>query len=131
MAAILQQLCFGRDIQGMNAYARQQSGLCVAAYLVGSGSPTASNFTVPNSATNWLAFMSYQAGVNFWVAVGNVINGNARATVPSGTTISTVSTMLNPSGLIVQAGDVISVITDAATGNVGFGIEFYPNQQSI
>jgi len=131
MATLLNQLCFGRDIQGLNAYARQFSGLTVGAFFVGSGSPTASNFVVPNTAQNFLAFFSYTAGVNFWVCVTPAGQTPVNAAIPVGTSIAAVNSCLNPSGLLVNKGDNISVITDAASGNCPFGIEFFINQLYI
>ena len=116
-----QLLNFGTDIGGRNAYAPGFPQIIVGMYMA---SGTAHPYTVPSTAKSYLVFFSYQAGVNFFVSVNS-----SPAVVPGSSTLSTINCLLNPSGLTVNAGDVISIITDAASGSPAVELALYVNTQ--
>ena len=99
-------LNFGRDIQGMNAYAPQLSDTMYSASLL---SGTDDDLTVPSSHANWIAVFSYQPGAAFWVSVNDTANN------PAGATFAATTSFLLPAQLQVKAGDTISVQNNAAT----------------
>lgn len=105
------QLNFGRDVQGMNAYAPQTSANKYSATLINGG---ASSITVPSSYQNWIAVFSYQPGVDIWVDFSG-----ATAAIPVGATFASSTSELNPAARSVQAGSVISAITANATADMG------------
>ncbi len=103
-------LNFGRDVQGMNAYAPVQSDLKYSATLAaGAGE----NLTVPSSTAKWIVGFSYQPGASIWVSV------NGTAAVPAGGTFLASTSELNPPARTVFAGDVINMITANTTADVG------------
>ena len=107
-------LNFGRDVQGYNAYAPL---IAVDNYSATLITGTASNITVPSNHETWIAVFSYQPGVTVWVTT------NGTAASPAGGTFSSTNSQLLPSTRTVYAGDVISLITDTATADVG--VSFY------
>lgn len=109
------QLNFGRDVQGMNAYAPAFPDLIYSAEMVLG---TEEHFTVPSSNQNWIAVFSYQPGADVWVS----INGTAAA--PAGATFATTTSFLLPAQLKVQANDVISCYNNSAT-NQDVGVALY------
>ena len=58
------QLNFGRDVQGMNAYAPDTAANKYNATLT-NGAET--HITVPSTTENWIAAFAYQPGVTVWV----------------------------------------------------------------
>ena len=70
---------------------------------------TAQSITVPSNYKNWIAIFSYSPGANVWVRFDG-----GTAAVASGS-FASVSSVLNPAGRAVSAGQVISFITADAT----------------
>jgi hypothetical protein len=112
------QLNFGRDVQGMNAYAPQfPSNLYNATLTSGSNS----SITVPSNNQNWIAILSYQPGSDMWVSVNNT------AAAPAGATFAAATSFLLPAQLKVQAGDTISVYNNTSTSqDVGIALYAIP-----
>lgn len=99
------KLSLTKDINGYNAFG------VIPTYDVWAGSlavSTEQHIVVPSNFEYWLAIFTYSPGANVWV------DFSTTATVPT-TTISLVSTVLNPSGRQVKAGQTISFITADAT----------------
>ncbi len=112
------QLNFGRDVQGMNAYAPQLSDIMFSA-AVASGDDQ--SFDVPESNQNWIAVFSYQPGADFWVSV------NDTAAAPAGATFAASTSFLLPAQLKVQGGDSISVFNNSTTDqDVGVALYAIP-----
>jgi hypothetical protein len=109
------KLLFGRDEQGLNTYARPSSTNMYSTTLTAA---TEATVTVPSNFQNWIAYFSYEAAKNVWVAI------NATAAVPAGATLVASNSALNPESKVVKEGDVIHIITADATTDVG--IELYP-----
>lgn len=109
------QLNFGRDIQGLNAFAPQFPDLKYSATLASGGSD---DIDVPSTATNWIVVFSYQPGACVWVSV----NGTAAA--PAGGTFAANASLLLPAQLEVKAGDNIDVFNNTASGQ-DVGIALY------
>lgn len=108
-------LVFGRDNQGMNAYAPQISDIMLSAGLATADDQF---ITVPSSNANWIAVMSYQPGGTIWVSV------NDTAEPPSaGTFVSTTSFLL-PAQLKVKKGDTISFYNNSSTDQ-DIGVALY------
>lgn len=105
---------FGRDVQGFNAYAPPFSTNMFSATLQAGIEET---MTVPSNFKVWNISFSYQAGTNVWVA------RNATATVPAGATLAATNSSLIPASRTVYAGDVIHMITDNSSAEVG--VELY------
>src|SRR5271167_5032776 len=108
-------LNFGRDVQGMNAYAPEPSTDGFSATLVNGA---ASTITVPSNYKNWIVSISPEPGTNIWVDFSG-----ATAAIPSGGTFAATTSRLNPGPRTVQGGSTFSVITDNATADVG--VELY------
>ena len=100
------QLNFGRDVQGMNAYAPAPSDIIYSATLTsGSVEP----ITVPSSNENWIAVFSYEPGADIFVAV------NATAAAPAGGTFASTTSFLLPAQYKLKAADVISLFNNSST----------------
>lgn len=110
------QLQFGRDAQGYNAYAPQDSSIKYSATITNG---TATSITVPSSHTTWIAAFSIQPGANVWVDFSG-----ATAAIPVGATLATTTSSLNPGQRTVYAKGTISIITDNTEADVG--IELWP-----
>lgn len=109
------QLNFGRDVQGMNAYAPMLSDTMYSA-TIASGAHQ--NVTVPSINENWIVVFSYQFGSDIWVSVNNT------AAAPAGATFAATTSFLTPAQLKVKAGDTISCFNNNASGQ-DVGIAFY------
>lgn len=99
------KFCMTRDINGYNGFG------VIPTYDVWAGSLAANteqHFTVPSNNQYWIAIFTFSPGANVWV------DFSGTATVPS-STVSSVSTVLNPAGRQVKAGSTISFITADAT----------------
>lgn len=108
------QLAFGRDSAGYNAYAPQFASDNYSATLANAAEE---KITVPSNHAVWVASFSYEPGANVWVAV------NATAAIPAGGTFASTTSTLNPGARTVYAGDVLHLITDDTTADVG--VTFY------
>lgn len=107
---------FGRDVQGYNAYAPQDSSLKYSATLTNGA---ASSITIPKSYAVWIVAFSIQPGANVWVDFTG-----ATAIIPVGATLASTTSSLNPGQRTVFANGTISVITDNTTADIG--IELWP-----
>lgn len=107
------KLNFGRDVQGMNAYAPEFATNHYSASLANGDEE---KLTVPSNFSEWIVAFSFQPGTNVWVA------NNATAEVPAGTTFVSTSSELNPGARKVFAGDILSFITNNATADVGVSL---------
>lgn len=112
----IQELHFGRDTQGYNAYAPQDSSIKYSATLTDGN---ATSITVPSSFQVWIVAFSMQPGTNVWVDFSG-----ATAAIPAGATLASTTASLNPGQRTVFAGGKISVITDNTTADLG--IELWP-----
>lgn len=104
------KLLFGRDIAGNNAYAPYFSQNKYSATLTSGVEETV---TVPSDYENWIVAFSFEPGTLVWVAL------NETAEVPVGGTFATTTSELNPAARMVNAGDVLHLITDSTTSDVG------------
>lgn len=109
-------LHFGRDDQGYNAYAPNDSTNKWSATIT-NGSAT--SITVPSSYPVWIAAFSIQPGANIWVDFSG-----ATAAIPVGATLSSSTSSLNPGQRTVLSAGKISIITDNTSADVG--IELWP-----
>jgi hypothetical protein len=99
------KLCMTRDINGYNAFG------IIPTYDIYAGSlaaNTAQSIVIPANNEYWLAIFTFSPGANVWV------DFTTTATVPT-TSITTVTTVLNPAGRQVKAGSTISFITADTT----------------
>lgn len=112
------QLNFGRDVQGMNAYAPQLADVMFSATIA---SGAAQGITVPSTSENWIVVFSYQPGSSIWVSVDHT------AAAPVGATFAATTSFLLPAQLKVKAADTISCFNNNATGqDVGIALYAVP-----
>ena len=104
-----QQLSFGRDAQGFNAFAPDPSTNKWSATLTDG---TATSITLPTNFPVWVVSFRYYPN-DVWVDVSG-----ANAAVPGGATLTTTTADLNPSALRLLAGTKISMITAQDTADV-------------
>lgn len=114
----MQKLNLLRDVQGYPATSLNLRPIAPTKASATLGASTEETFTVPSTFENWAVFISVKSGVNLWVAI------NATAAVPAGATFASTTSLLNPPGFILKAGDVIHAITATATTDVG--LELFP-----
>ena len=95
-----------RDISGYNGFGIMPTYDIQGCSLAAS---TAQTFTVPSNYSNWIAIFSYTPGTNIFVDFSG-----ATATVP-GSTVGSITTVLNPSARAVKGDSTFSVITDSET----------------
>jgi hypothetical protein len=105
-----QELNFGRDVQGYNAYAPKDSTNKYSATITDG---TAASITVPSNYEVWIVAFSFEPGANVWV------DFTTTAAIPAGATFATTTASLNPGQRTVLAGTVISLITDNTVADVG------------
>lgn len=99
------KLSMTRDINGYNAFGLIPTTDIFAGSLAAN---VAQTITVPANFQYWLAVFTYSPGSNVWVRF------NGTATVATGT-VGALTSVLNPAGRQVKAGDTISFITADAT----------------
>lgn len=99
------KLSLTKDINGYNAFGIIPTYDIFGCSLTVS---TAQSFVVPSNNEYWLAIFTFTPGANVWV------DFTTTATVPSGT-MGSITTVLNPSGRQVKAGQTISFITGDST----------------
>jgi len=104
-------LRFGRDVQGMNAYA-PQSAEDKWNVLLFNGIDA--SLTVPDNYPTWIAVFSYQPGTAVWVDFTG-----ATAVAPTLQTLQPCTVEMNPAARTLNAGDNISMITSNAQAQVG------------
>lgn len=107
-------LNFGRDAQGLNAFAPKTAGNKWSATIT-TGSAT--SITVPSNYATWIAVFSFQPGTSVWVDLTG-----ATATIPVGATFATTTSELNPAARTILAGGKISVITGNTSADVGVAL---------
>jgi hypothetical protein len=105
----VQNLAFGRDAQGYNAYAPQPSTVKYSATIT-NGSAT--SITVPSSYATWIVSFRYYPN-DVWVDVTG-----ATAAIPVGTTLAASTSELNPASLTLPSATTISMITDLTSADV-------------
>lgn len=101
---------FGRDVQGMNAYAPQPGTVKYAATLTSGGGAT--SITVPLTHQTWIVSFRYYPN-DVWVDVSG-----ATAIVPVGATLVATTSELNPASLTLQKGTKISMVTALTAADV-------------
>ncbi len=113
-----------RDINGYNGFGLPFSVSKFSATLATTTDttlvvPTSAAMGAPTASLNnkFIAIFSYEPGARVWVA------NNTTAAVPAGATFAAVSSELNPSARMVQAGDTLHFITPDTTADVG--VVFY------
>lgn len=104
-----QNLSFGRDVQGYNAYAPLPSTVKYSATLTDGN---ATSVTVPSTFALWVVSFRYFPN-DVWVDVSG-----ATAALPAGATLVATTSELNPASLTLTAGTVISMITDQNAADV-------------
>lgn len=114
-----------RDLSGTNGFGLQFSDQNYSATLSAASNTTLvcpSDGSIGGSfatkTSKYLAIFSYEAGASIWVAL------NATAAVPVGHTFAAVTSTLNPTARVVNAGDTLNFIT-SDTGTPQVGVTFY------
>lgn len=102
-----------RDINGYNGFGVQFSNINYKTIL---SATVEQHFTVPSTASKWLAVFSFEPGSSVWV------DNNNTAALPGGSFAATTS-QLNPAGREVNSADVLSFITNDTTAEIG--VSFY------
>jgi len=104
-------LSFGTDVQGRNAYAPNVSNLIYRALLVQN---TAQSITLPTEAgiSNYEVCFSYSPGANVWVDYSG-----SPATVPSAGAFATSNSEFCPGQRTLPSGTSISLITSDSAGD--------------
>jgi hypothetical protein len=103
----------GRDINGYNTFSLQFSD---ESYSMSLAAGVAQTVTTPTDAEHYYVIFGFEPGANVWVA------NNTTAIIPTGAVTATAS-QPNPTVRIVKAGDVLSLITNSLTAEVG--VSFY------
>ena len=100
-----QLLEYANDVQGAVSPA-----LPLPTYIQSAIVPTASRtmLTVPNDYANWVVLFEYGADADVWVSV------NHTAQPPASGIFADGNCLLNPQGLRVLAGDVVTVYNNGA-----------------
>jgi hypothetical protein len=107
-------LNFGRDVQGLNAYAPYTATDKYSATIVNG---VATSIIVPSNHKIWIAVFSVQTGGNLWVDFSG-----ATAAIPVGGTLASTTSELNPGARMVNAATNISIITDDTSIDVGISL---------
>lgn len=103
------QLNFGRDVQGLNAYAPQSPD---DKYSVTLSNGVAVPFTVPDNFPVWILSIAADPGTSVWYSNGGTADN------PAGATFAATTSELNPGPRLVYANDVLSFLTTNATADV-------------
>ena len=103
------QLIFGKDFNGIPAYAPQPSLIKFQATLTNGN---ATSCTVPSSSGVWIVSFRYYPN-DVWIDTSG-----ATAAIPAGNTLVACTAELNPASLTLNAGTVISMITALVTADV-------------
>lgn len=106
----------GRDVAGYNSFLVNFPDIGKAVNLAAN---VAQSITIPSSSPLYAITFQYEPGSNIF------ITNSGTATVPSGT-FSTTTSMLNPPGLQLVKGTVLSFITPDTTAYVIANIYSYP-----
>jgi hypothetical protein len=106
---ITQNLSFGRDVQGYNAYAPYPSVVKYSATITNSSD---TSIVVPSNYALWIVSFRYFPN-DVWVDVSG-----ASATLPSASTLGATTSELNPASLTLKAGTTISIITGQTSADV-------------
>jgi hypothetical protein len=109
MMATSTPLAFGRDAQGLNAFAPYPSTNIYQATLTADDE---AHVTVPSTSPIWIVSFRYYPN-DVWVDVSG-----ATAIVPVGNTLASSTSELNPASLLLTAGTIISMITSQTTADV-------------
>jgi hypothetical protein len=104
-----QNLSFGRDAQGYNAYAPYPSDVKFKATLTNAD---AASCTVPSTFAQWVVSFRYYPN-DVWVDVSG-----ATAAIPVSNSLVATTAELNPASLTLSAGTNISMITAQDTADV-------------
>lgn len=104
-----QQLLFGRDAGGFNAFGPLPSQDIWNATIT-NGNET--NITVPSSHKYWMVSFRYYPN-DVYVDVSG-----ATAAIPAGNTLASATSELNPASLTLTAGTKISMITGQTSCDV-------------
>lgn len=102
-------LNFGRDVQGISAYAPAPATNKYSATLTDG---VATSIVVPSNHEVWIVSFRYYPN-DIWVDVTG-----ATAAIPAGGTLASTTSELNPASLTLIAGTNISVITGLAAADV-------------
>ena len=97
---------FAKDVQGTPVNAQVLPPDVFAARLASGG---LTSFTVPNSFPKYVVLFKYTDASEVWVSPNHVANAPTSQTVMQAST-----SLLNPDGLVVNAGDVVSVYNNGA-----------------
>jgi hypothetical protein len=112
------ELSFGRDMQGLNAYAPQFPTDIYTATLAAT---TAESVTVPSNYPVWIMYVRVQPNGWCWVS------RTTTAAVPAGGTLASAKSELIAGTIeyrrLVYAADVISFITPNTTCDIS--VSFY------
>lgn len=106
-------LNLGRDASGRNTYLRQPSKVMKVVALVKDDIAT---LTIPSDFSKYEVIFSYNPGASVWVSI------NGTATYPTSDSFADTVSELNPTGYILNAGDIISVTTSDTADFVGVTI---------
>jgi hypothetical protein len=98
------QITTARDSGGVSTYAVRFADISNK-WGIALASNVAQSITIPATCSIWEMHFGYEPGAEVWVA------DNVAATIPSGGTPTLTASEMNPIARIVNAGDVISLIS--------------------
>ena len=113
------KLLFERDVQGLNSYAPSFSTNLYSATIAAT---TDTTLTVPSNYTNWVAFISVEAGKLVWMALNQAAASPAGATFAASTSELISSNFQYPPARHVQAGDVLHFYSQSGTANISVAL---------
>ncbi len=103
----------GVDINGKPTYSIYFTTLN---FQVNLAANTPATFTVPAEYENWEVYFAITPGSVIWVA------NNDTAEAPATSAFVATTSQMNPQGRLVNGGDVISVLTEQTSCNVGVSL---------